>query len=960
MLFALIFLFVAQLRAKCSISPGFIDIDVMKECFNEWPYSPTSAEVTDTLRTVREILNEYSFLDHLRNPPASSQMAKIDLLEELDKIDPTSFTTMLEFYQSIDSLISRAKDAHFNFYPPCAAAFSYLFPYHFDIQYTNDIPHLYLINNEDHKDLTQWYERKSSIQLNGARIIKMGLTEVFDDKTPFQFLHEWAEEYVFQAKRPTNRFNRALRMNFVDRKGTARNTDKVWMEVELNNTIQKVAVRFVGFFNFAKNVTSIDEVCPLRQQTNSEDELPQFVSPQTALRTMDNTLLDMERPHRRIANENIRKKATLLKNQNKYVLASNSDNIFGVSDPESKVGVLRITAFGKEDPEITAYHTASVLKLFYKSNNEKLILDLRGNAGGFVALENQILHFLFPHIWPYIPEMDNQHTAWREMYHQYMSVSDEYIVDPVTYQKLSIFNNTIAKPFTYLNGTRYTRDFQTSYRFNVGTDYIPSAVKKHWKNSQNKRKGPLYNPDDVIILVDGMCGSACGLFVKIAKTYKVGKVVYLGGYPLDSEPQNVDIGEFSGGSVFGVEGTNQVAQGLKKETPIHYFPRNTTEMSFTHTIVYSLDPATKGTLWEFEPVQPSHILRYYHPYPEVTPETLDQLMTTLKPVYHTCDDGMMKTSPKCDKRRKANKKHRFIGHVCKNAKFDMETCVEVGCDYGYYEKDGACVPVPVLKPIPITKGIPKWLIALLNYGLDQKLMIALILTALTQGTAFSGLDQCEANYEPGDYNMLFLSTMYAATQCLRYGSKAGVGPIRGTNEFTIHGLWANYNASKWPQDCNSSYPFNIKEISDLPNLKKNWISNINTDESFYKHEWEKHGTCSTDLMPTIRDYFKDTIAAHEKADLQGILRRAGFIPSNSKMYQKTAVAAAVKAALGVDCLFECFTINKKVYLSGIDLIFDHKAGLPLIQPGSDYVRKYASKCAASFYLPTIPDSCYRD
>ncbi|KAK2946936.1 putative Ribonuclease [Blattamonas nauphoetae] len=239
-------------------------------------------------------------------------------------------------------------------------------------------------------------------------------------------------------------------------------------------------------------------------------------------------------------------------------------------------------------------------------------------------------------------------------------------------------------------------------------------------------------------------------------------------------------------------------------------------------------------------------------------------------------------------------------------------------------------------------------------------MLLQLLLSFSQASSFQELNQCPANYEPGDYNMLFLSTMYAASQCLKYGAKPGIGPIRGTNEFTIHGLWPNFNASKYPSECNSSYPFNMKEIEDLPNLKRNWVSNVNPDEVFYTHEWSKHGTCATDLLPTIRDYFTKTLELHEGLNLQEIFRRAGFEPSSTKQYQKKAVAAALKAALGVDVLLECFTVNKKHMLSGVDVIFDHKADFPLINPGADYVRRYASRCSASFYLPPIPDECYRD
>merc|ERR1712224_408747 len=74
---------------------------------------------------------------------------------------------------------------------------------------------------------------------------------------------------------------------------------------------------------------------------------------------------------------------------------------------------------------------------------------------------------------------------------------------------------------------------------------------------------------------------------------------------------------------------------------------------------------------------------------------------------------------------------------------------------------------------------------------------------------------------------------------------------REPSKFTIHGLWPNYaEPGKWPAFCNSSYPFNEKEIEDLlPEMDENWPDMLNKQGSqksiwLWTHEWE-----NTELVP---------------------------------------------------------------------------------------------------------------
>lgn len=90
-----------------------------------------------------------------------------------------------------------------------------------------------------------------------------------------------------------------------------------------------------------------------------------------------------------------------------------------------------------------------------------------------------------------------------------------------------------------------------------------------------------------------------------------------------------------------------------------------------------------------------------------------------------------------------------------------------------------------------------------------------------------------------------------------------------TDEYSIHGLWPQYNEHSYPSFC-KKVNFDISQLNDiLPELEKYWYSNIGDsgiefDEKFWKHEYEKHGSCVfTDISE--HDYFAKTLELYYKA-----------------------------------------------------------------------------------------------
>jgi ribonuclease T2 len=94
-------------------------------------------------------------------------------------------------------------------------------------------------------------------------------------------------------------------------------------------------------------------------------------------------------------------------------------------------------------------------------------------------------------------------------------------------------------------------------------------------------------------------------------------------------------------------------------------------------------------------------------------------------------------------------------------------------------------------------------------------------------------------------------------------------------------------------------------------LLKYW-PNLYTDtqiESFWEHEWTKHGTCALSINSQIKnenDYFSVSLSLRDKFDFGPILAEAKIIPSDTLLYSLDNIISAVQAKLGVRPLATCY------------------------------------------------------
>ena len=88
--------------------------------------------------------------------------------------------------------------------------------------------------------------------------------------------------------------------------------------------------------------------------------------------------------------------------------------------------------------------------------------------------------------------------------------------------------------------------------------------------------------------------------------------------------------------------------------------------------------------------------------------------------------------------------------------------------------------------------------------------------------------------------------------------------IKETEGWSIHGLWPQYNKNQYPTFC-KNVNFDIKKLEPiLKELNEKWYSIEEKNENFWKHEWEKHGSCMFIELNEL-EYFEKTLELFDTA-----------------------------------------------------------------------------------------------
>eukprot|EP00253_Pinus_taeda_P003046 PITA_03046 len=156
-----------------------------------------------------------------------------------------------------------------------------------------------------------------------------------------------------------------------------------------------------------------------------------------------------------------------------------------------------------------------------------------------------------------------------------------------------------------------------------------------------------------------------------------------------------------------------------------------------------------------------------------------------------------------------------------------------------------------------------------------------------------------------DFDFFYFVQQWPGSSC---NTKAGCCyPTAGKppSTFLIQGLWPNFNDSSYPKNCDSSYPFNPSQISDLRKKMDQYWGSLDCPSSnslkFWEEEWEQYGTCSEHEL-NQHDYFAAALRLKESVDLLGALEKAGIRPDGgSYTVSRIQNAIPVPGPVGIEC-----------------------------------------------------------
>lgn len=151
-----------------------------------------------------------------------------------------------------------------------------------------------------------------------------------------------------------------------------------------------------------------------------------------------------------------------------------------------------------------------------------------------------------------------------------------------------------------------------------------------------------------------------------------------------------------------------------------------------------------------------------------------------------------------------------------------------------------------------------------------------------------------------------------------------------TDSWTIHGLWPDHCDGTFDSSCDPARAYtNITAILTaagqttlLSYMNTYWKNDPadGTDEAFWEHEWEKHGTCISTLEPScytnyvpqeeVVDFFNTVVNLFKTLPSYTWLSNAGILPSSSATYTSAAILAALKTPRGVTAVIQCENTNE--------------------------------------------------
>ncbi|KUM55744.1 hypothetical protein ACN42_g11495 [Penicillium freii] len=512
------------------------------ECLQSMPFDPKrgAAFVED----VKKYMQWQSNANVLSNPPASYLSPPVDIWGGLEHLQQQAadnqFGNQFEFDTALSDFFISAKDGHLSLLPCSFMPFAF-------------VGHESLVSiSSDGLQLPQIYT------YNDAQVLKRNPDAVspiltINGKEVVSHLEGVADTQSFQD--PDARYNNVFRSRSRYTGGDQMlgafsfGPNGMWPGLTVynltyaNGTTSKSEVKAVvrsGKFKFANGKALYESYCmPARDTTNTTTK----AAPSTATPTPSSSAPASSTPVSQSPSATAKPAPT---GYPKAAIRDDNNLIAGYLPREpglEDTAVLSVPTFSVSNIEGGSYIVSSLAIEFIQkavdAGKKKIIIDLSANPGGDINYAFDLFKLFFPNKTPYWSTRFRAHEAFKlvekvgySFPHDSENVNFETLVNFGLYNLKTPDQNHTFESVEELYGPHQVLGTNMSTANSLDLELVSSEVKPihGFGGIKSKWMTPPFAPEDILIITDGACSSACPIFTKMM-TYEGVKTLSFGGRP---------------------------------------------------------------------------------------------------------------------------------------------------------------------------------------------------------------------------------------------------------------------------------------------------------------------------------------------------------------------------------------------------------------------------------------------
>ncbi|KAF8934558.1 hypothetical protein BGZ47_010315 [Haplosporangium gracile] len=556
----------ARLGSKNGRSIKYKDV---ADCYKVIPIDRDLAATT--ISTVHSIFRDYYvFTDSALTPqvPAPFTSEPVDILKELTAIKERMYTSDYQFHTDIRHVVDTLRDGHASYDVNCYTNYGFEQNLSLYAPVENDVQTLRVFKD------------------NANRGYEDCIVDKIDGNPALAHIRAWAAKRVSCSHDVNARQNCALARQGYDVKKAAYLNEsgefsyqwylpeKGYVDYELrcSNKRPSGPIRLREAWNiYPQNEIAFEDIKSYVTNVCLKEESEPESAPQ-----------GRSRPHRRnlaipIKKRDLEDDAALAaavsaprriqEFRDAEKLVSGNATVFYHLKTQPDTGIMVVHTFDAQDTEVNT--VLKGLTAFNARNVTKILVDFQGNGGGLISLSSNLVQMLFPNKQPRHASFEADLRVTKSVQraaavgfktddgsYQMYNANGYYDLQAVGPARPYNNNDLFTKPVNITrNGRTTLYSEKTAMYFDPLSKKILNAVTKFpWTNRR----------ENIRILTDGRCGSACGMASYFWTTTHGVEAYSIGG----TKGEDLSMFSFAGASVITLKDVQDTYNGLNLTSPL--------------------------------------------------------------------------------------------------------------------------------------------------------------------------------------------------------------------------------------------------------------------------------------------------------------------------------------------------------------------------------------------------------